>query len=188
MSEGMQEEQRKQSRTFSVLLYQETETYCTDEVLAKCAEYFTEWAYILHDQDLTDDGAPKKSHYHVVGKLDTPRQPSTVANKIGVPVNFVECRKGYTFRKGVRYLCHLDDPKKAQYDASQIVSNVEVGKYVDPFADVEQAKSIFKKISDESNTSVVALTKWSLEEGCWSEFRRAFPVWKAVMDELYYKK
>lgn len=188
MSKAMQEEQRKQSRTFSVLLYLETETYDTQAVLAHCTEYFAEWAYIQHDCDVTEEGELKKPHIHVVGRLETSRSPSTVANKIGVPANYVECKKGYTFKKGVRYLVHLDDPGKYQYDPAAIVSNVELGKYIDPFADVEQAKSIFKKITEETNTSVMALTKWSLDEGCWSEFRRAFPVWKAVMDELYHRE
>lgn len=176
----------KTSRTFSVLLYVETESYNTDDVLAKCTEYFPEWAHIRHDFDVTSDGEVKKAHIHVVGRLDGPRSPATVANMLGVPAQFVACKKGYTFRKGVRYLVHLDDPDKFQYEASDIVTNVDIGKYIDPYADVEQAKSIFKKITDEKDTSVVSLTKWSLDEGCWSEFRRAFPVWKAVMDELYH--
>lgn len=175
------EEQRKQSRTFSVILYQDAENYCCDEVLANCAEYFDEWAYILHDKDLTEDGTPKKNHYHVVGRLSGSRSPSTVANKIGVPANYVECKKGYTFKKGVRYLCHLDNPDKFQYDSGLISSNVELGLFLNPFNDVSQATAIYNKIICENVDNIYTLVEWVFQEGCYSEFRRGYFIWKDLI-------
>lgn len=182
MSEENKTEQRVQSRTFSVILYEDTESYNCSEVLANCTEYFDEWAYILHDRDVMDDGSPKKNHYHVVGRLSGPRSPSAVANKIGVPANYVECKKGYTFKKGFRYLAHLDDPGKAPYFVADIVTNVEDTKaFTDPYGAGQQAKAIFEKIVVEKTTSPAAVLDWVFQEGYWSEFRRGFAVWQSIM-------
>ena len=176
------QEQKKQSRTFSVILYPDSETYNYEEVLAACAEYFPEWAYILHDKDILEDGSPKKPHYHVVGRLEGSRTPQVVANRIGIPANYVDCKKGYTFKKGVRYLCHLDDPKKAQYDHGQISSNVELAPYLDPYNDVSQAKAIYTKIVNENVDDLGVLADWAFQEGCYAELRRGYSLWRDLVN------
>lgn len=78
----------------------------------------------LHDLDTKDDGSLKKPHYHVVL-----RYPSQVAishatkDLIGLgvsqPPEIVKSLRAYS-----RYLCHLDQPNKAQYridDVRQIM-------------------------------------------------------------------
>lgn len=78
----------------------------------------------LHDLDTKDDGSLKKPHYHVVL-----RYPSQVAIShatkdllvLGVsqPPEIVKSLRAYS-----RYLCHLDQPNKAQYridDVRQIM-------------------------------------------------------------------
>lgn len=174
----VKQEQKKQSRTFSVILYPDTDTYDTEEVLTACCEYFSEWAYILHDKDTLEDGSLKKPHYHVVGRLEGSRTPQTVANCIGVPANYVDCKKGYTFKKGVRYLAHLDNPEKAQYDYGLISSNVELVGYLNPYNDVSQARAIFDKATRESVDDVRALAQWAFDEGCYAEFRRNYSFWR----------
>lgn len=77
----------------------------------------------LHDKDLTDKGEPKKPHYHVVL---TYKHPTTFNNV----VSFVS--EGLNQNKKVepiqdlsayyRYLAHLDNPEKAQYSESDIVT------------------------------------------------------------------
>lgn len=74
----------KSSRAWEVVVYPDSESYVAAEVLAAVTVYFTQWCYILHDKDFNDDGTPKKAHYHVYGKFDTPRSPQTVANALGV--------------------------------------------------------------------------------------------------------
>lgn len=73
----------------------------------------------LHDQDLTAAGEPKKNHYHVQFVFDGVKsegQVRDIVDSIGaVGVEVVESRKGYA-----RYLCHLDDYDKAQYDPDDV--------------------------------------------------------------------
>ena len=73
----------------------------------------------LHDQDLTAAGDPKKPHYHVQFVFDGVKSENQVREIVdcicGVGVEVVESRKGYA-----RYLCHLDDYDKAQYDPDDV--------------------------------------------------------------------
>lgn len=73
----------------------------------------------LHDRDLTAAGEPKKPHYHVQFVFDGVKSEDQVRKIVdsvgGVGVEVVESRKGYA-----RYLCHLDDYDKAQYDPEDV--------------------------------------------------------------------
>lgn len=176
------QESKKQSRTFSVILYPDSETYNHEEVLAAACEYFPEWAYIFHDKDVLEDGSPKKPHYHFVGRMKDSRTPQIVANKIGIEANYVQCRKGYTFKKGVRYLCHLDDPKKAQYDGGLISSNIDCSVHLDPYNAVSQGQAIFQKITTECITDIEVLAAWAFREGCYAELRRGYGIWRDLVN------
>ena len=73
----------------------------------------------LHDRDLTAAGDPKKPHHHVQFVFDSVKSEAQVRDIVdticGVGVEVVESRKGYA-----RYLCHLDDYDKAQYDPDDV--------------------------------------------------------------------
>lgn len=68
----------------------------------------------LHDRDLNPTGEIKKAHYHVIIMFDsvkTIEQAISIFDQIGgVGCEIVQSIRGYA-----RYLCHLDNPDKAQY-------------------------------------------------------------------------
>lgn len=76
----------------------------------------------LHDRDLNADGEPKKPHYHVILCYAGPTSYNVVKaltnGKLGqtVPQPLEQIRGYY------RYLTHDDNPEKAQYAKSDIVS------------------------------------------------------------------
>lgn len=74
----------------------------------------------LHDKDTCENGDPKKPHYHVMllfESLKTPAQAQEIFDKIGgVGLEYVKTRRGYC-----RYLCHLDDPNKFQYNKDDVI-------------------------------------------------------------------
>ena len=182
MSEEIEQEAKKvQSRVFSVILYEDAENYDCMEVIAACCEYFDKWAYAKHDRDTLEDGSPKKVHYHVTGHLEGPRTPQTVANRIGVPANYVQCKKGYTFKKGVRYLLHLDNPEKAQYAEDVISASCEISGYINPYCDDSLAALIYEKISQEGVFDVDEMVSWCLRNNCYKEFRKGFFLWKELL-------
>lgn len=75
----------------------------------------------LHDKDINPDGEPKKPHYHVLLAWEGPKtleQAKAVVSKFGG----VGCEPINSLRGYARYLCHLDNPEKYQYDQDAVVS------------------------------------------------------------------
>ncbi len=74
----------------------------------------------LHNMDLTKDGELKKEHYHVMLMFEgvkTDEQVKELFSKIGgVGVEKINSAKAYA-----RYLCHLDNPDKAQYNPDDVL-------------------------------------------------------------------
>lgn len=73
----------------------------------------------LHDKDINPTGEPKKAHYHVVFMFEGKKsveQIKAITDEIGAvgqePISSI---RGYA-----RYLCHLDNPEKAQYNQSDV--------------------------------------------------------------------
>ena len=73
-----------------------------------------------HYKDFTSLNEPKKPHYHVVLYFDGPTTYNNVlslVSSLGVnTVQFVQSPRGM-----YRYLCHLDNPEKSQYDPKEII-------------------------------------------------------------------
>lgn len=78
---------------------------------------------INHDKDIDTE-----AHTHFVIDYATPRSITTVANVFGVEPNFIEVVRN---KKGMlRYLIHLDDKDKFQYDPDEVISNDKI-KFTD---------------------------------------------------------
>lgn len=73
----------------------------------------------LHDQDVNPDGEIKKAHHHVLFCFEgvkTPEQVKVFIDQIaGVGCEVVSSLRGYA-----RYLCHMDNPEKYQYDSAGV--------------------------------------------------------------------
>lgn len=74
----------------------------------------------LHDKDKDPDGNQKKPHYHVMLIFDGLKNFETQVKPIfdrfgGVGREEVLSQRGYA-----RYLCHMDNAEKYQYDASEV--------------------------------------------------------------------
>lgn len=74
----------------------------------------------LHDRDTNPNGEQKKPHYHVMLIFEGPKEFETQVKPIfddigGVGREMVNSARGYA-----RYLCHLDNPEKAQYDPAEV--------------------------------------------------------------------
>lgn len=74
----------------------------------------------IHDKDIDPDGNIKKSHYHVLicfdGVKDFESQVKPIFDSIGgVGRETVNSIRGYA-----RYLCHLDNPDKFQYNPEEV--------------------------------------------------------------------
>ncbi len=116
MAKGKATDSRR--RNFATVVYPESAPEGWREILAG---YFVP-AFIspLHDKDINVTGEPKKAHYHVMVMFEGKKSEEQVKQLFdsigGVGLEVVESLRGYA-----RYLCHLDNPEKAQYNPSDVV-------------------------------------------------------------------
>lgn len=107
------------TRNYAAILYPESanpdwknilSSYCVKAIVSP-----------LHDKDINPTGEPKKPHYHVIlafTSVKTKLQAQAIFSSFGaiecVPINDLV---GYA-----RYLVHMDNPEKAQYDPNDIMN------------------------------------------------------------------
>lgn len=100
----------------------------------------------LHDKDVNPDGTQKKPHYHVLiifAGVKTKAQADVIRTAIGgVGWENVASVRGYA-----RYLCHMDNPEKAQYDPENVV---EVGgaDYQDAIRRAADGVKLIREMTD----------------------------------------
>ena len=108
---------RTRTRNFATIVYPESAPENWQELLVQ--QYVPALVSPLHDKDIDPTGEPKKPHYHVVfcfANSKTLAQGEEVSNAIGG----VGCMFVKNIRSYARYLCHLDNPDKAQYSMDDV--------------------------------------------------------------------
>lgn len=75
----------------------------------------------LHDKDVDGDGNVKKAHWHVVFIFDNVTTDSNAKFIISI-IGGVGCERVMSITGMARYLCHMDDPDKAQYEKKDVIS------------------------------------------------------------------
>lgn len=109
----------RRTRNFATVVYPESAPDNWRSILSE--QFIPGYISPLHENDINPTGEPKKPHYHVIICFDsvkTIEQAKDVFKLIGgVGCEVVKSIRGYA-----RYLCHLDNPEKAQYDPSQVIN------------------------------------------------------------------
>lgn len=107
------------TRNFATIIYPESAPDNWQDILMEYAIP----AYIspLHDRDINPTGEPKKPHYHVMLMFDGKKSVAQVT-EIFATIGGVGCQVIQSVRGYARYLCHLDNPEKAQYDTADVRS------------------------------------------------------------------
>jgi len=105
------------TRNFATVVYPDSSPENWQEILTD--QFIPAFISPLHDMDTNPDGELKKHHWHVLLTYDsmkTKEQAESVFNLInGVGCEVVQSLRGYA-----RYLCHLDNPEKHQYDSASV--------------------------------------------------------------------
>lgn len=108
---------RGRTRNFATVVYPESAPEDWQEILSQ--QFVPSFISPLHDQDKNPTGEDKKPHFHVMIMFEgvkTLEQAQEVFKKIsGVGCEVVQSQRGYA-----RYLCHMDNPDKAQYDPENV--------------------------------------------------------------------
>lgn len=105
------------TRNWTFVLYPESALVNWRDILD---EEHIEWIESpLHDKDINADGENKKPHKHIMllfGGVKSYEQVREITDKLNCPIP----QRCHNAKAMVRYMAHLDNPEKAQYNVSDI--------------------------------------------------------------------
>ena len=108
---------KNRTRNYACVVYPESAPVDWQEILSD--QFVPAFISPLHNADINPTGEVKKEHYHVMLMFDsvkTSEQAKVIFDLIGgVGCEVVNSTRGYA-----RYLCHLDNPEKAQYSIEDV--------------------------------------------------------------------
>lgn len=107
----------KKTRNYYTVVYPDSAPKNWIDVLSE--ERVPAFVSPLHDADVNPDGEAKKPHWHVMIMFDGPK-PADRARAIFDKIGGVGCDAVVSVRGYARYLCHLDNPEKHQYDQGDV--------------------------------------------------------------------
>ena len=105
------------TRNYATVVYPDSAPENWQEILVQ--HFVPSFISPLHDKDINPTGDPKKPHWHVIIMFEgvkTQEQAQEIFNSIGG----VGCERVNSIRGYSRYLCHLDNPDKAQYNVDDV--------------------------------------------------------------------
>lgn len=105
------------TRNFATVVYPDSAPDNWQEILAQ--QFVPCFISPLHNNDINPGGEPKRPHYHVLITFDTVKTIDQAKSIIEL-INGVGCEVVNSLRGYARYLCHLDNPEKAQYPQDEV--------------------------------------------------------------------
>lgn len=118
-------------RNWTIVLYPES---APDNWRDFLDEEHIEWVESpLHDKDINANGEYKKAHYHILLLFGGVKSYEQVVEFIK-PLNCPIPNRCHNAKALVRYMAHLDNPDKAQYNVSDIKSHggVDIAELLRP--------------------------------------------------------
>lgn len=112
------------SKSYRSLMITQQIDYLMEEKIIEALKRnsINEYAYILHDKDITEDGTQKKPHWHIVLRLNGSINERYICDWFGIEPQYIERIKG-RFVDALAYLVHKNEPFKYQYDIKSIKTN-----------------------------------------------------------------
>lgn len=154
-------DKKKDSRTrnWTIVIYPDSAPYNWRDIID---DWHIEWVESpLHEYDTNADGTPKKPHWHVLlmfGGVKTYEQVREMTDVLCCPIP----TRVHNAKALVRYMAHLDNPDKAQYQISDIVSHGGV-----------DVADLLKPSSSERYTYIREMQAWCNENNI-TEFNELF--------------
>lgn len=121
----------------------------------------------LHENDVNPDGEVKKPHWHVVVHFASGTVRQTQVQAIADAVNATQVQPVTSLRAYARYLCHLDNPEKAQYPLEQVkeLGSIDYFDLIASAADIDAVITEMEIWVDETgNFSYAALCRYARQE------------------------
>ena len=147
---------QERKRCFATILYTES---CVSDVIQKIeALHIPGFLSPLHDKDLKEDGEVKKPHYHLMfvfqGKKSKEQVQKIFQGLGGVGCEVIESKIGMA-----RYLCHLDNPEKAQYLPENVICFSGADYFSVITSDIDRLRLIseMEQFCDENNCFIYSV-------------------------------
>ena len=154
------------SKWFPMLVYEEQiETVKQNLVL-----FGYKYAICKHDKDQNENGEVKKVHWHIVIICERREWQSALAKRLGIEARFIQHPLSSEPNGAIRYLTHIDNPEKAQYDCESIETNIDA-------AELERLhQKAEKKSKDEENEALLDdIERLATKSISYKDFFRAHP-------------
>lgn len=161
------------TRNWSIVLYPDSAPSDWRDILDNL---HIEWVESpLHDKDLNADGELKKAHWHILllfGGVKSYEQVCEVVAPLNCPVP----QRCHNAKALVRYMAHLDNPDKAQYNQSDIVPHggVDIADLLRPSSS-ERYTIINEMIAYVKDNDVIEFQDL-MDYARSNEFERWFPL------------
>ena len=175
--------EKYRSRVHMMLLYPSDEGHC--QALEKIKSSY-DYAAILHNRDIADDGSFKKEHWHIVLRFNQAVWSSAICKDLGVEHNYIEDVK--RFDNALQYLIHYNDSNKAQYTIGEVFGNLKP-KLVESINKVEKTEG--EKVVElitfireyDGRLSITEFANYCAINGYWAEFRRSGAIFVKIIEE-----
>lgn len=149
------------------------------------------YAYICHDNDIKEDGTPKKKHTHLILWYDREKSINALSKEIGIPANRIEWKAD--IYGTLQYLVHKNNKEKFQYNYENIVSDIEgLYEYIYPKekqkdSETDDLRLIMSYIQNHIGTiRLYDIYCFALDNNCWSSYRRNYSIIKDILKEEQY--
>lgn len=137
------------TRNWTIVVYPDSAPENWREIID---DWHIEWVESpLHNKDINANGEAKKPHYHVLlmfGSVKAYEQVLELIEPLNCPIPI----KVHNAKSLVRYMAHLDNPEKVQYNVSDIVSHGGVDVH-----------DLLKPSSGERYTYIREMQEWCNE-------------------------
>lgn len=169
------------SRTLAIVLYPESQQSAIDSIRKNYS-----YVGMLHDRDTDSNGELKKAHWHFIVRFKQARWSSGLAAELGIDDHFESVKN---MDGALRYLSHMDDPDKFQYDPSSASFSADMSVVYrkaidDSVTEDERVLSIVQFIeSYEYPITYSFALKRICEMGLYGEFRRMGVLAVRLIDE-----
>ena len=154
----------KRGRNWTIIVYPDSAPDDWKDLLDK---YHIPWIESpLHDKDTNPDGTVKKAHWHVLLLFDGNKSYQQVKD-ITAKLNTVNPQRVESARGMVRYMVHLDNPEKYQYDVKDIKAHggADIDTLMKPTATnrLQTLKEIITYIHDNQVTNFMDLLMYAIQ-------------------------
>lgn len=106
----------------------------------------------LHNNDKDDEGQLKKPHYHLLLKFSSLKSHLQVQLILSY-ITEVEPIIISNYKMYGRYLTHMDNPEKAQYNKDDVITNLDYNEFLDKEKRQLGLRKIFEKSLDGQGIS-----------------------------------